>query len=243
MRKRILKYLNFVACIILLNGCSETEMISYSGVQAIQFTNLKDSVKSYMFYYDAPSVESAVVNFEVQTIGFLSDVDRTYKITQLFPDGANNPEAGVHFVEFSEEQFVVKAGEVKANAPIALIRNQLEPKKIYELTFQIESNDHFIEGDPTLLKRKLIFSRDLLKPDSWLHHVESYLGAYSVNKHMWMIEQTSKKWDNEFISEHLYYGTLGVYWRDRLNKVLREYNTTIGPLYDDDGYEIKNFGK
>jgi len=232
----------FLMGLLALNACTEEELPVFSGTNAIQFASATDSVKTYMFFYDDPSVESATVNFNVLTTGYTSDEDRVFKITQVFPEGVTTAEAGKHFVAFTDDMFVVKAGAVNAQVPITILRNQLEPKTAYQLTMQIETNDNFIKGDTTLLLRKLIFSPDLLKPNTWSSHATTYyLGPYSINKHAWMIEQTGQRWDDEFITKGVYGESMGTFWRDVLNQKLVKYNEEVGPLYDDDGIEIVKF--
>ncbi|MFV0591287.1 MAG: DUF4843 domain-containing protein [Draconibacterium sp.] len=239
MKTKIVFFLMLV--IALFPACTEEEVPVFSGTNAIQFASNADEVLSYMFFYDDPSVQSVTINFKALTTGYTSDVDRTFKIKQLFPEGVNNAESGKDFEPFSDDQFVVKAGAVRADIPITILRSELEPKKIYQISIQIEANENFIKGDTTLLVHKLIFSPDLIQPNEWDEHAIKYtMGPYSVNKHAWMIEQTGERWDDEFIA-HFYAEGIYTFWRDVLNMHLREYNATVGPLYDDDGIEITQF--
>ncbi len=239
-----IQYIIISFAILVLTACSEAEIPTYLGTQAIQFAEQSDSTLSYMFYYDEASVKSATIHFKLLTTGHVFDVDRSYQIKQILQERDNAAEEGKHFEAFFKGKFVVEAGKVTAYAPITIYRENLEPKKIYQLVFQIENNENFIKGDTSLLIRKLIFSRDLLRPNEWTdQRATYYLGPYSVNKHAWMIEQTGKKWDDEFIRHSFGVEQLHVYWRDRLNNLLRKYKQTHGPLLDDDGYEIEKFGK
>ena len=89
----------------------------------------------------------------------------------------------------------------------------------------------------TELHRTVVFSKDLLKPAGWGGYLESVvLGPYSINKHMWMIEQTGKKWDDEFLTALNDEPGSDMYWRDKLNEYLLEYNRPVqcGDLADTD---------
>ena len=60
-------------------------------------------------------------------------------------------------------------------------------------------------------------------------------------KHMWMIEQTGKKWDDEFLTALNDEPGSDMYWRDKLNEYLLEYNRQGNILLDDDNREITGF--
>ena len=97
--------------------------------------------------------------------------------------------------------YSVEAGSVKARVPVVIFRNKLAERTTYYLRLEIVENDFFKTGVKTELHRTVVFSKDLLKPAGWGGYLESVvLGPYSINKHMWMIEQTGKKWDDEFLT-------------------------------------------
>ena len=107
---------------------------------------------------------------------------------------------------------------------------------------EIVENDFFKTGVKTELHRTVVFSKDLLKPAGWGGYLESVvLGPYSINKHMWMIEQTGKKWDDEFLTALNDEPGSDMYWRDKLNEYLLEYNRQGNILLDDDNREITGF--
>lgn len=138
--------------------------------------------------------------------------------------------------------YSVEAGSVKARVPVVIFRNKLAERTTYYLRLEILENDFFKTGVKTELHRTVVFSKDLLKPAGWGGYLESVvLGPYSINKHMWMIEQTGKKWDDEFLTALNDEPGSDMYWRDKLNEYLLEYNRQGNILLDDDNREITGF--
>ncbi len=230
--------------LLLLCSCSRNEYKYYSGESRIQFLDIKDSVRTSTFYYDAPEVILDTVWFTLQTTGYPAKIDRPFKIAQFMASDMNNAEEGLHYKALSEleENYYVPANSTQVKIPVILYRENLAPNTAYYLNIEILENEFFKQGENVRLWRRIVFSKDLLKPKNWTDWFSRYiLGEYSINKHRWMIEQTGKRWDNDFLDKTYKEPGASYYWQEKLNEYLQAYNAVNPPLTDDDGIEITGF--
>ena len=84
----------------------------------------------------------------------------------------------------------------------------------------------------------------MVKPKGWDSEVKYFLGIYSKSKHLFLIENTSFKWDDEFVSgEWAGYVDSDQGYVRYLNGVIREkydaYKAKHGELLDDNGNPIE----
>ncbi len=232
--------------IFVLCSCSRNDYKYYSGESRIQFLDIEDSVKTKTFYYDAPEIIQDTIWFTLQTTGYPENIDRPFKIAQFTVSDMNNAEEGLHYKVLSEleESYFIPANSTQVKIPVILYRENLAPQTAYYLNIEILENEFFKQGENIRLWRRVVFSKDLLKPKSWTDWFSQYmLGEYSINKHRWMIEQTGQLWDEDFIGGLFDEPGSTNYWRDKLNEYLQAYNAVNPPLTDDDGIEITGFPK
>lgn len=238
MKKRF--YIGLIG--LLLTACQSNDYKWYSGEAAIQFVETRDTIQRYSFYFQPEAVTQDTLWFEVVTTGYTVPEPRPFRVVQGQLEGLNNAVAGEHYKAFEMMDYVVGADAVKARVPVVLFRDKLQDKTTYYLELQIEGNDRFQAGVKTALKRRVVFSKDLMKPNGWSVYLENnILGAYSVNKHEWIIEQTKLKWDEDFFESLNNEPGSDMYWRDKLNALLVEFNQNDGVLLDDDNQEITGF--
>lgn len=231
--------------VIVLACCSRNEYKYYSGDSKIQFNEIQDSLKRYSFYFEPAGKTQDTIFFEVSTIGYTSDKDRPFRICQVAVENAVNPVEGVHYKSFDDPDIlkwcVIKPGMVTARVPVVLLRGALEERVTYTLRIQVVENGEFNYGESDKLWRKAEFSSGLLRPDAWGYYERTYWGPYSYSKHEWMIRQTGKKWDDEFLGQVKAEPGSAYYWKDKLNDLLKTYNENNPPLCDDDGVIINGF--
>lgn len=237
--------LSGLAC---LSSCSSNEYQMYSGDARIHFSNPADSVKSYSFYFEPSSVTQDTIFFEVSTIGYTSEHPRAFSLKTVELPGTVSPEEGIHYKSLTDPElfkwYSIAPGKTSAKIPLVILRENLKDRTTYTLQIEIAENENFSLGEPDKLHRKVVFSKGLLKPNSWTIHSETYyFGKYSYNKHEWMIQQTEKNWDEEFLQELEREPGSKIFWRDKLNELLLlwQSNPQNPTLVDDDGIEINGF--
>lgn len=198
------------------SGCKEDKYNLFDSDARIQFgfqnipgvidNEHADSLKFETFYYTPEVIKQDTVFFDVYTIGAVEKFDRPYHLRQIQVSGVDNAEAGKHYVGFDDttlkNHYVIKADSVHARVPIIILRNSDLKNKTITLSFELVANDQFLLGDATKLKRRLVYTDRLSKPNAWTElYSEYFFGLYSVRKHAFMIESTGEKWDQNFISE------------------------------------------
>lgn len=142
--------------------------------------------------------------FEVTTMGFLSDKNRTISLKQIMVDDANNAVAGKHYISFDDPSFTAKcyvaANQNKTMLPIVLLRDPSLKQENVVLKFTFAENENFKPGYNGLTEKTIVITDQLVKPSNWR---TDYFGTYGPVKHQLMIEWTQKTWDEEYIKELL----------------------------------------
>lgn len=239
MKKSIYLYMMLVF-ILLLNACKQDQYYLYNDVGRLQFGpepsriytasyNLADTLKRYTFYYENASVVQDTIYFDLYAVGGTSDVDRAFGLEQELVEGVENPVAGVHYKAFDHVElaahYVIKAGTVHTRVPIVLLRDASLKSNTYTLKLRVLPNEHFLEGEPTNLWRKVEFTDRLSRPAAWDDSMSQYyLGKYSRVKHEFMIEATGQFWDEEFIQTIRPDFALLGYWTAVVKVALMTYN-------------------
>lgn len=258
MKRILYNYLLLALAVPVFFGCKQDDFMLYDTVSYIQFGpdysriywpsyNYTDTVKTYTFYYDAPSVMEAEVYFDLYTIGGPKKHNRPFKLQQVDVAGANNAVPGVNYAAFDSEEmkaeYVMPKGEVHMLVPIRVKRSATSD--VYTLQFELVATDDFRLGEEKLLWRRVEFTSDLQKPAGWTASVTSYYyGVYSRTKHEFMIEVTGKKWDNDFFTILFTDSAEIYYWQGVLTLAINELNEEraaqgLGKLEDENGIVIK----
>lgn len=254
--------LTAAAALLLLHGCKNNILMDYQGDAILYFASdisslyqsetefnrnaLKDSMKTYTFYYDEPSVTTTDVTFDLYAAGGPRDYDRPFRLEQIMEAEGDNAVPGVNYEAFDSEQmqgvYVMKAGQTHMELPIRIKRN--DALNEFVLRFRLVENEHFKLGQEEYLWRKLLFTSALQRPTKWTdQYAEYYFGTYSYTKHAWMIEETGFRWDNDFLDTLLSETDAFYFWLGKLKARVAEINRQreaegLGPWLDENGEPI-----
>lgn len=175
-------------------------------VTSVEVTDeMKQSTYSFVTASVAAGEElqTGVVEFEVFTMGFLSDKDRPVKLKQILT-GTNDALPGVHYVAFDEQEFMdkcyVPANQNKAVIPIILLRDASLKNGDVTLKFAIVENECFTPGYAEMVERTLYISDLLSQPGNW---PTANVGNYGPLKHQLLMEWTGNAWDEAYIADLL----------------------------------------
>ncbi|NML21581.1 DUF4843 domain-containing protein [Pseudoflavitalea sp. G-6-1-2] len=227
-----------------LAACKKDHTYPFQDVARLQFglnnEGLQDTVKYYSFYYGSDDREADTIWFNIYAMGGITSEDRPYSLEQEMIVGEDNAVAGVHYKSFSDpslkDMYVIKANEVSAAVPVVLLRDPSLKQQYVKLKFRIKGDAVFQPGETRFLWRRLEFTDKLSRPQVWDAYAEKYYwGKYSNVKHTFMIRQTGKLWDQEFMSELNRNVSKTLFWMDKLKQLLIDYNTAhpSEPLRDE----------
>lgn len=245
---------HLIAVLFLLAGsCRKSDEFHYSDVPRIQFgptpnliysasSAFNDSMKRHTFVYLESSKLIDTAYFDIYTMGFPSDKDRSFVLKQETVEGEMNAVPGVHYKGFSDPDlaglYEIKAGQVHASVPVVLLRDPSLREQSVVLKFRVVANENFQTGQEPLLWRKLIFSDRLSRPAAWTDfYSTTYFGKYSEAKHRFFIEVTGQKWDQDFISMIISDTQQLQYWLGIAKSALVAYNKANpnNPKVDEEG--------
>lgn len=204
---------------LIFSACSKETLNVWEDTTArlgIYFPPATDSVTNYSFVYEPQTVTRETVIVTVYTSGFVSDRDRVIDFEQLAAstEGVIQAIPGIHFMPFDsdemKQQMVVKAGEVKADIPIILLRDASLKKNEIELRIKIKENSEFKYAVRRDLEKTIRFSNILMQPTAWGKGFAGIFGEYGKVKHRFMIDHSPNEQpiDNAFIES--IYGKPGV---------------------------------
>lgn len=195
---------------LIISACSKETLSVWEDTTArlgIYFPSATDSVTNYSFVFEPQTVTRETVIVTVYTSGFVHDRDRVIDFEQLetTTEGVMQAIPGIHFMPFDSDeirqQMVVKAGEVKADIPIILLRDASLKKNEVELKIKIKENDEFKYAVKRDLEKTIRFSNILMRPTSWGKGFTNQFGEYGKAKHAFMIDNApnGQPIDNAFI--------------------------------------------
>ncbi len=252
MMKKAIIFWGLLFGMTMLWSCEE-DLPLYNSQQArLNFAynyNHNDSVMSYSFVYHGP-VEQDTVWLTLNTMGFLSDHDRSFELKQVPVDG-QNAVPGKHYVSFDDATYKDRYLKVPANAvtvdvPIILLRDPSLKTDEVMLKIMVKDNENFVEGYANENFKIVKFTDKLSKPDAWGAAMNWYFGDYGVVKHQFMIDVTGEKWDDDYINSFINdYGYV-TYLKSKLRTALNEENARrraagLGDLCEENGMLI-NWG-
>jgi hypothetical protein len=238
---KLTKYFMVALVISTMCACKKEEIKTYSGKQLIDFGSavtgsIADSTRNFTFYYSPASTTQDTAWFDVYALGGPIAKERAISLKQVVANGAGvvNAVPGVDYKAFTDPNlskwYVMKADSVKARIPIVMLRTAALEKTNLTLMFNVVANQDFELGVPGYLWRKLIFTEQLSKPFNW----PGFLGTYSVEKHKFIIANSTLKWDSaDIILINAIYSS-GLYYNSLFVQALNAYNRThADPLKDE----------
>lgn len=189
----------------------------------------KPELTSYSFVYVGDEVEKDTVWVTVKTMGFLSDENRPFELTQV-SSGGKDAVPGVHYVSFDDSElknkfYYIPAGAVEQKVPVVVLKDASLSIESVNLYFTFKDNGYFRPGYSLYSEMHLNISNILTKPAAWDDYADYYFDKYGPVKHKFMIDVTGLKWDNDFLETHLY-GEQGylTYLAQLCDKELRKEN-------------------
>lgn len=239
------KTIILTALSLLLFASCEKDLPVYSDHQAylnFTFNAQSDSTTYYSFVYSGGKQKDTVW-IELETMGFLSDNDRSFELQQV-PTGNEDAQAGRDYVSFDSEEekpyLVVPAGKTTVRVPIFVLRNADLKNKVVNLLVEVKPNDNFKPGYKQQNKKLVTITDQLTKPTGWTSTIDMYFGQWGPVKHQFMIDVTGENWDNEYIESIVSdYGYVS-YLESKLNRALDVENARrsaegLPPLQEADG--------
>lgn len=209
MKKHSSIYLLIAFVAILFSSCEqELSTFSYpdSGLN-FYYEQQADTMLTYSFVYSSAETTQDTVWVEVETMGYLSDLDRSFEFEQIAGNYTPVAVSGVHYISFDDEAvkkyYVVPAGQSKVTVPVILLRDaSLQAEEVY-LTVKIKANENFIVAQSNRSQTVIKFTDMLSAPTRWAIYAEAYFGVYGPVKHQFLIDTTGEKWDDEFFENTL----------------------------------------
>ena len=274
MMNKIFKISCAVVVAVVLAACeNDLELFSdptcrlnfyYEDAQVVK--NFKDEMSktNYSFVYSGMGIEKDTIWLEVESMGFVSDHDRTITLHQVDTAGVVQAVPGTHYVAFNDpgvaSYYVMPAGKARTKLPVVLLRDKSLSEETVVLKIQIQANEYFQPGYDVFQSRSITFTDRLSMPGNWekgypLPGLESYFptyanylyyyfGRWGQAKHKFLIEQTGQKWDDDYI-EGLMKGDDSYlsYLSQKLNNVLAQVNAErqqqgLGVLCEADGTPV-----
>lgn len=219
----------------------ETAMPEYNDTECgLRILNAGNAL-SYTFLYDEPGTTEREVNISVQSVGFVKDYDRAFRIRQIEIDTVGNDRvnavSGVHYKPIDEKLCIIPAGEAIATLPVVLLNDPSLEEQDVILRLQLLDNNEFNINIPDSSWRDIRISNTVVKPANW-DKFEYYFGKYGIEKHRFLIQSTGQRWDEEFIDAfdyNMYRYYIQKAWADLAEENARREEAGEGPLTEKDG--------
>ena len=216
-----------VSCLLSLTSCEKDLEVYNTETCRLNFyynlNNRSDFNESlartaYSFIYGSSDRQRDTLWFPVQTMGFTSDRDRPVVLEQIPSDGIQAV-PGKHYVAFNDPSvsnlYIIPAGKATTKLPVIILRDPSLKSETVTLKFAFRENEYFKLGFEEFSTRQIEITDMLSEPSKWneaypipgleryfpryANHLSDFFGAYGVVKHQFLIEQTGKKWDDEYI--------------------------------------------
>ncbi len=207
MINKFSKYILIAFSAIFVSGCeNKLEMFNHSDGLNFIYNNNVDSIVNYSFVYGPSTAVTDTILLNVETMGFIGENAREVTLEQIPAEGTNAI-SGTHYVPFNDptvkNNYVIPKGVVTATLPVIIKRDASLKSSTVTLVVGFKENNYFKSGLPKRSRFKIIFTDQLSKPANWAAYAIGYFGAYGVVKHQFLIDQTGKKWDDEYLSKEL----------------------------------------
>lgn len=168
----------------------------------------EDSLVNYSFVYLPEEVKIDTVWCDIFILGHLSDQDRPFELEQVL-SSFEDAVPGIHYVPFNDPRlksfYYMPANKVRTKIPIVFKRDPSLKEKKFRLSLTFRDNGVFKKGFDELSMKSVDFTDKLDKPNNWNIMTEHYFGEYGPVKHMFMIEHSGDRWDDEYFIKVLGY--------------------------------------
>lgn len=237
--------------VIVLASCEE-DLPLYLDQQArlnFVYSSAADSVLSYSFVYNS-SIDEDTLWVEVETVGFLSDTDRSFQLQQI-PTGDHDAVPGQHYQSFDDPAYqkflIIPAHETTTHIPIIMYKHDSLSENDVHLKIAVKDNENFVKGYEGWRYKVATISNKLVKPTSWGRYPDYFFGNWGPVRHQFMIDVTGQKWDDEYLGVTLGFNNLAsvdvnyiLYLQNKLRRALEEENARrvaagLGYLAEADG--------
>lgn len=221
----------------------ETEQDRLNFVLEDERNDINPPIIRKTFVYDPADVVRDTVYVPVNSMGFVRDYDRYFKVEQVLEksDSVFNAEPGVHYVSFDDpgvsSMMYIPAGEMEGQIPIIALRDRSMRDTITVLHLRIIPSDDFLPGDPDRIDQTVEIADQLVQPTrGWT----TFFGVYGFEKHRFLIENFNMNFDDAtmeiFFADYSY----GMWIRSRAKNLLAQENAEReargeGPLTERDG--------
>ena len=202
--------------------------------------NLMQEDSYYSFALTSASLgvdlQQDTVWIEVETMGYLSDSDRTIELEQvplsdeeLQEYGEIEAVAGVHYVPFDDPDLLAK-GYVPANSavgrvPVVVLRDPSLDNQNAALRITFKDNGIFKPGYSKYNKHTIHIASRLSKPESWdLNWLDMNFVKYTETVHELLIQWSGNAWDDDYVKSIATSYDYLSYLRDFFNEKLEEVN-------------------
>ncbi len=199
-----LNYFAFVVIVAVALGACENDLEVFNAGNGLNFyyTNESDTLLHYSFVYGSSTATEDTVWLDIETIGPLSNQDQQITLEQV-QTGTDDAVAGTHYVAFDsnslQSYYMAPANKSKVSVPVILLRDASLKQSSVNLLIRIKYDDYFKLGDPDRRSVQIVFTDKLSKPGNWAIYCNYFFGTYGPVKHQWLIDQTSNKWDDEYL--------------------------------------------
>lgn len=140
-------------------------------------TTVREDSLIYSFAMDDPSVTEYTFKVPVNSVGLMTDQDRSFKVVVESGTATKND-----WDETVLSKGKISAGELIDTLRVTVKRTDVLKKEWRTITFRLEQNEHFALGATELLKAKISFT-DILQPPTWWTKWERYFGEFSREKY------------------------------------------------------------
>lgn len=239
----------FCTGILLLGASCEKKLARYEIEQdrlnfiVTERDEINPSILRKTFVFDPVNTVRDTVYVPVETMGFIRDYDRHFKVKQVLEnaDSTYNAEPGVHYVGFDDPevsgQLVIPAGEMAGQIPVIALRDKTMRDTVTILHLQIIPCDDFLPGDPDRIDQIVEIGDQLMEPKRGF---DSFFGVYGVVKHRFLIEHFDMNFDDATMEIFLADVAYGRAINARAKNLLAEENAEReargeGPLMERDG--------
>lgn len=215
MKNKFFGYIALVAIVAALSACEKSQEVYHAG-NGLNFfyENASDTLRDYSFVYGPSAAMTDTIWVKTETIGPLSDKAREIAFEQVLTNG-KNAVAGTDYIAFDDTSiksyYSIPAGKAIASVPVIIKRTATLKTSSVTLLIRIKNNEYFKLTNPQRSTVKIVFTDQLSKPSRWAYYCSAYFGTYGPVKHQFLIEQTGKKWDDDYLSNVLGFTSSSTY--------------------------------
>ena len=246
-----IKYIFIVSlCSLLVFACKENTYDGFETKGSVYFQgnttdwNILDSVITYSFVGRAQIKDT--IWLQVNLLGDASPIDRKFKIVE--DPLTSNAIVGRHYEALNDE-YIMKANEMKTSVPIVIHRTEELEKQSVMLSLVLQPTSDLDLGYSNRLRMSIILSDFLVEPIWWntpydpyvgtmwegmfAYKAADYYGPYSRRKHELCVQELGQDFPESiftFINDD--------YWVAAMAH-MSEYFSDNYPIMDENGNAIE----